>query len=188
MKPILSAIACASVFMLATMFSSCDPVEPEIENEEELITTVTVTFTPLVGNAVVFKSMDLDGEGGLDAILTTGPLATNSYYEVEVELLNESVNPSINMTEEIAAESESHQIFLVLSGGVEWIFNYLDVDGGGLPLGIQSQVTTLEPGSGTLTLTLRHNPIKSALNVASGDITHADGATDVFVAFDLVIQ
>ena len=186
MKTIISVVA--SMVVLAFTFSACDPVEPVVENEEELITTVTVTFTPLVGNAVVLKFEDLDGDGGNDPVYTTNPLMAKNYYEIDVKFLNESVSPTVNMTEEVAAESESHQIFLTLSGGADWTFNYLDVDGEGLPLGLQSQVTTGEAGSGTLTLTLRHNPIKSALNVSSGDLTNAGGETDVEVAFDLIIQ
>ena len=188
MKKVISAISCTIILFYVTMFSSCDPVEPVVENEEELITTVTATFTPLAGPAVVLKFEDLDGDGGNDPVYTISPLMAETYYEIDVQFLNESVSPTVNMTEEVVAESESHQVFLILSGGVEWVFNYLDVDGGGLPLGIQNQVTTGEPGSGTLTLTLRHNLLKTALDVSSGDLTHAGGETDVEVVFDMIFQ
>ena len=54
------------ILMLVFMFTSCtddsDPV-----NEEEVITTMTVTLTPDNGGTdVVLQTEDLDGEGGED--------------------------------------------------------------------------------------------------------------------------
>ena len=53
-----------SLFMA---LSSCEK-DPQIPNEEELITTVTYTLTPVSGgDPVIFSFRDLDGDGDLDA-------------------------------------------------------------------------------------------------------------------------
>jgi hypothetical protein len=47
------------------------------------------------------------------------------------------------------------------------------------PIGLDfSFATWTAGGAGTLRITLRHLPNKSATGVASGDITNADGETD----------
>ena len=55
-----------------------DPVAP---NEEELITTLNLTLTPVAGGAaVVLTFQDLDGEGGNDPVITNGTIAANTNY------------------------------------------------------------------------------------------------------------
>ena len=43
-------------------------------------------------------------------------------------------------------------------------------------------------GSGTITVTLRHEPNKDAAGVSSGDIANAGGETDIEVTFNVEIQ
>ena len=64
-------------------------------------------------------------------------------------------------------------------------FNYEgENDTDGNPIGLDfSFATRTAGGAGTLRITLRHLPNKSATGVASGDITNADGETDVEVDF-----
>ena len=42
--------------------------------------------------------------------------------------------------------------------------------------------------NGTVVVTLRHQPDKTASGVSSGDITYAGGETDIEVSFPLVIE
>ena len=44
------------------------------------------------------------------------------------------------------------------------------------------------PATGNLTITLRHLPNKSGVNVPGGDITNAGGGTDAEVVFPVVVQ
>ncbi|HEX8529563.1 MAG TPA: hypothetical protein VF646_06050, partial [Cytophagales bacterium] len=46
------------------LLSACDSDDPELENQEELITTVRLTFTPPSGTPVIATWEDLDGDGG----------------------------------------------------------------------------------------------------------------------------
>ena len=65
---------------------------------------------------------------------------------------------------------------------------YGDTDSEGRPIGIVGTMTTNDAGTGTLTVTLRHEPAKDAAGVVDGDITNAGGETDVEAEFDLVVE
>ena len=170
------------------VFASCndEPVEPE--NPEELITTVTYTMAPQGGgDAVVFEFKDLDGDGGDAPTTTVGDLAANTVYTGSVTFLNESESPAEDITAEVAEEDDEHQVFYTIDGA-DITVEYTDSDGGGNPVGLSTTLTTGATGSGTLTLTLKHEPVKTADGVAGGDITNADGETDVEVVFPVNIQ
>jgi hypothetical protein len=65
---------------------------------------------------------------------------------------------------------------------------YDDMDGSGNPIGVANTYLTGDAGSGTFTVTLRHEPNKTAAGVADGDITNAGGETDIEVEFPVTIQ
>lgn len=172
-------------------FASCsddDSVAPPV-NEEEVITTVTVTFTPMNGGtAVVLTSRDLDGDGPNAPVVTaSGNLIAGITYDGRVTFLNELASPIEDITEEIDAEGDKHQIFYQQTGLGD--FTYLDEDANGNPIGLHFIYTA--PGitaNGPLTVTLRHEPNKIAEGVAQGIITNAGGATDAEVTFNVVVE
>ena len=52
------------LFIASILFTSCDNDDPEPVNEEEVITTMTATLTPVSGGGIiVLKTQDLDGDG-----------------------------------------------------------------------------------------------------------------------------
>ncbi len=168
--------------------TSCKKDDPIIENEEELITTLIYTLTQEAGgDSVVLSFEDLDGDGAITPIITGGTLGANTIYNGSLQLLNESVNPAEDITVEVQEEAEEHQFFFQnnISG---LSIAYTDEDENGHPIGLSSKITTTGSGSGTITVTLRHEPIKTAAGVSNGDITNADGATDIEVTFDVVVQ
>lgn len=176
--------------ILATMFtiSSCTVDDPEPPNEEEVITTLIYTLTPNGGGDVVtFQFQDLDGDGGDTAIITNGTLTANTSYTGSVELLNEAESPVEDITVEIRAEAEEHQFFYATTA-TDLTIGYNDSDADNNPIGLETAVNTGAATTGTLTITLRHEPMKSATGVASGDITNAGGETDIEVTFDVTIQ
>lgn len=170
--------------------TSCEKDDPEIPNEEELITTLIYTLTPEGGgDAVVFRFEDLDGDGGAAPVITNGTLASNTNYTGQLVLLDESEWEVEDITEEIEEEAEEHQFFFrfsteSLSGG----FEYADTDANGNPIGLLTTFATGTPLTSTLTITLRHEPDKSATGVSDGDITNAGGETDIEVTFDVTVQ
>lgn len=165
-------------------FSCGDDEEPEIENEEEVITTMIYTLTSTAGNAV-FRFEDLDGDGAMEPTITNATLAANTTYQGTLEFLNESETPAEDITEEVAEEDLEHQVFFQSS---VVSVAYADEDPDGNPLGLASTLTTGDAASGNLTITLRHEPDKTAAGVSDGDIANAGGETDIAVTFTVDVQ
>jgi hypothetical protein len=175
---------CISIFL-----SNCDKKDPEIPNEEELITTMKYTLTPLTGgNTVIFSFKDLDGDGGSVPVITTGSLTPNTSYAGSIELLNELSQPVTDVSEEVYEEGTEHQFFFRATGGLAVSIQYDDTDTDGKPLGLKTKLTTAAVSTGSLTITLRHEPDKAAQGVANGDITNAGGETDIEVTFNVQIK
>lgn len=185
----------AFAVITALTFSSCsnDDDTPEPVNEEELITTVTAVYTPVGGGtAVTLQYKDLDGEGANAPVVTvSGPFSKNKTYNGTVTFKNELVNPAEDITPEILEEALDHQLFYQTTGTLN-AFTYgtaiNNFDSNGKPIGLQSVFVTTETASGTLTITLRHEPNKSGADVAAGDITNAAGSTDAEVSFTISVQ
>ena len=176
-----------SMLVLALFLSSCNDDDPIIENEEELITTLGYTLMAVNGETVTLLFQDFDGDGGNPPIITGGTLEANSTYLGSLQLLNESETPTEDITEEIAEEDEDHQFFFETDiQGLSFV--YTDGDSAAQPVGLRSTLSTGDAGSGTITITLRHEPNKSADGVSDGDITNAGGETDIEVTFPVDVE
>lgn len=186
LKPILP-LCCLCIVLV---FASCKEDDtPEIPNDEEVITTLRYTLTPSDTSAqtVTLIFQDLDGDGGNAPDTIVSDLAANQVYTATLILENETETPAENVTEEIEEEKEEHQFFFVSTVSGMSIL-YQDVDADGLPVGLTTQLTTGEAGTGELTITLRHEPNKSAAGVSSGDPTNAGGETDIEVTFPITVK
>jgi len=178
----------AFLIIATLLFSACDKDDPEEVLEEELITTLNYTLTPSNGGTAITLSFeDLDGDGGNDPKITGGTLAANQSYVGTMELLNASESPAENVTLEIDEEDEEHQFFFQ-SNVANLSVAYNDKDANGNPVGLSSILTTGDAASGSITITLRHEPAKSASGVSNGDITNAGGETDIEVIFPINVQ
>jgi hypothetical protein len=138
---------------------------------------------------LTFTCEDLDGQDGGNAPVITGATLTpHPSSSVFIELFNETETPAETIGDEVAEEADEHQFFFQVSGGLNLSFAYSDTDSDGNPIGIETLMTTGDPSSGTLRVTLRHEPDKNAENVSAGDITNAGGSTDVEADFDVRIE
>ena len=183
----LMAIAAFTIISLSACNNDDGTAQPV--NEEEVITTVTATFTPQGGgSAITLTSRDLDGDGPDAPVVTaSGNFTPGAAYNGTVTFLNEMSSPADNITEEVAEEGKDHQVFFQQSG--LGTFTYTDIDADGKPVGLAFTYTAANaPATGTLTVTLRHMPNKSAANVSVGNITNAGGATDAEVTYNVTIQ
>lgn len=175
--------------LMAAAFASCtDDNEPDPVNEEELITTVKMTFTDNTGGVKVFSFTDLDGDGPDAPVIENDTLSANTNYAVTVVFLNESENPAEDITEEVKEEGEEHQVFYDIANTLNLSYTYNDADTKGRPIGLLNSFITGDVSSGALKVTLRHEPNKTASGVVGGDITNAGGETDIEVEFDVVIE
>lgn len=172
------------LFLAAGFLSSCDKEKEEVpQNEEELITTVTLTMQEVgTANTVTATFRDPDGEGGniptqFDEIV----LKPNAVYNASITLLNESVNPAEDITEEVEEEADDHQFFYTPATGLNVAVAYNDKDNNNLPIGLKTTITTGAASTGKLKVTLKHQPGSKNNNIATGE-------TDVELDFTTKVQ
>ncbi|MEM1350442.1 MAG: type 1 periplasmic binding fold superfamily protein [Myxococcota bacterium] len=190
----------ASVFV----GSGCGDVEPDAdpdENEQEVITTLNATFTPVGGGTAITASFrDADGDGGADPVTTDPmPFAAGTTYTLSIELLNETEeegSEEYNIGNEIREEAEDHQFFFT-GDAVGTILDHMYADqesdyvtnsGDDLPVGISSSIEATTAGTGTLTITLKHQPPVNGQDVKTSTSTVSDGETDIEVSFAVTVQ
>ena len=184
----MKTIKFLSMAILAGSFlASCssDDNSPEEINEEETITTMTVTLTPDGGGtAIELQTRDLDGDGPNPPVITvSGNLAASTTYNGSIELLNETETPAEDITEEVAEEDDEHQFIFETSGSIASV-SYSDEDGDGNPVGLAFALTTDTAGSATFTVILRHEPKKPN----NGTKEDAGGETDITQTFNLTVE
>ena len=156
-------------------------------NEEELITTVRMHFTPDGGGDTTTLSFtDLDGDGGNAPVIIGDTLMGSATYDAWLELFNELTGDTI--THEIEEDAEAHQFFFQENGGTLAFVSYDDADANGHPIGLRSTWQSSGVTDGTITILLRHEPDKSAPGVSDGDITNAGGETDIEVTLPYRVE
>lgn len=173
-----------ALLTLAMLGCSDDDTTPEIINEDELITTVILTLTPDSGDQVVLTTIDLDGDGPDEPVTTVvGNFSENTQYQGAVQFLNETEDPAEDITQEVIEEADEHQVFYTISEGLNIQTTYEDQDSQGNPLGVQITLSTGLASEGSLTVTLRHEPVKP-----NDGLESAGGETDISTSFDVSIQ
>lgn len=179
--------------LLLLFTGGCSDVEDDHDHdhdhENEVITTVVLTFTPDAGGAdLTFTWADPEDDGNP---VIDGIVLPNADYGLTVDFLNELEEPAEEITEEIADESDIHQVFFTGSGvdGPGTAVNsaavvshaYADTDVNGMPIGLSNTITGLQAGTGELTVTLRHMPLEDGNAVKTGT-TAEDVASSGFGA------
>lgn len=170
---------------LAACSSDDDGDIPEIINEEEVITTLNLTLQS-GAETIVLTSQDLDGDGpNAPTITVSGNLDVSTVYNGTVEFLNETESPADDITEEVEEEADEHQVFYTPSSGVDAAITYGNFDSDNNALGTVITLTTgATAGTGTLTVTLRHEPTKPN----DGTLSAAGGETDIQVTFPITVE
>ena len=173
-----------SIFAIALFASCSDDDVPETVLPQEVITTLRLTLEPIGGGTdIVLEYLDLDADGpNPPVVIVSGNLAAGTSYNGTILLLNETVNPPENVTEEVDGEALEHQFFYTLGGDLNVTTEYENFDTDGNPLGTELMLSTGEASSGTLTLTLRHEP-----NKPNSGLADAGGETDIEVTFDVAV-
>ena len=175
------------LLLFGILFTACsDDDVPTPVNEDEVITTLTVTLIPSGGGteiSMVYR--DLDGPyGPNDPVITpSSSLSTGVTYNGAIRVENETENPAENITEEVEEEDLEHQFFYTSGGGLSVTTSYGNFDSDGNPLGTQFSLTAGAESSGTLTFTLRHEPTKP-----NSGLSDAGGETDISATFNVAVQ
>jgi hypothetical protein len=166
------------------VFASCkkDQDEPTPDDDNEQITTVTYVLTPTGGGAAATVTWrDVDGTGGNAPTIGTLNLRPNTTYTGAITLLDETKNPVVNTSEEIAKEKDEHLFVYTPTPAALLAITRTDTDSKNLPVGLNTRLVTNAAGTGTLVVTLRHQP-------GTKDGTAGPGDTDVEVTFPVTVQ
>ena len=177
-----------ALLVIPVLFSTSCSNDDAPVNEEEVITTVRTTLTG-GGQVITLTSRDLDGDGPNAPVVTvSGNLVAGTTYTGSTEFLNELEDPAEDITIEVQEEGADHQVFYQLPSSIGTV-TYTDTDANGRPIGLNFTLVAGTSGTtGTLTVTLRHLPNKTAMGVAAGDITNAGGNTDAAVTFSVAVN
>ena len=180
-----SAYLLLVLFTLACKRNNNSAPNPQDQNEEELITTVSLIIKE--GSTLVdtFSFRDVDGVGGASPTIEQVILSANKTYSCTLLLLDESKNPTDTISAEVEEEKNEHQFFFHPSGGANLTITYDDADDNGVPLGLLTTFTTGAISTGKLGVVLKHQP---DVKPTSGNGNESLGETDVEVEFDVVIQ
>lgn len=161
-------------------FTACDDDEGVMMNDQELITTVRLTFTA-GGSDLTFSVADPDGDGGNAPVIDEVKLAENTEYVVKVEFLDESDPADVeDITLEVAEENLDHLVCYTGTGVP--VPTGLNTDSSGDLLGLTGLYTTTGAATGSLRVVLKHLPDKAAADAC------ATGETDVEVTFPVVVE
>lgn len=172
-----------TVVLVMAIFS-CKKEDKVDPNEGELITTLKVSLTETGSSTPqVFVFKDIDGPAGnppqqFDSII----INSNKSYTASLQFLNESVSPAEDITVEVAAEGDDHQVYFQPTTAAISV-NNLNNDSKGLPIGISSTWQTGAAGTGKMKITLKHKPGAKA----TGDPV-SKGETDVEIEFNVRIK
>lgn len=216
-----SSVLAAVLALVATGGIGCDS-DPEAGDDHdhdhdheptEVITTVTLRFTPEGGGETrVAEFSDPDGDGGMSGSSDPIALTEGIAYDLEIGFSNALVDPTEDITAEVAEEAEEHQVFIagtsvdgpaVNDNSAPVVMHeYADLEsdygdnavGADLPLGLSNRVVAVAAGTGTFTVRLQHlpelngNPQKVpdlATQLRDGMLLPGDA--DARVTFDLTV-
>lgn len=189
------------IFICVLLVTACESSDPQKEDTPELITKVTLTFSPASGGTIVrATASDPDGEGVKDIEVDgTINLSVGTTYTLTVSLINELAemsSPEYDITNEVEKEGAEHMFFFAWTGNLfsnpsgdgnldnrlDFV-NYNDEDVAGLPVGIITTWTTGTFSSGKFRVVLKHQP-----QLKSGTSGADVGETDLDVEFEIIVN
>ncbi|HML56784.1 MAG TPA: hypothetical protein PKA85_00315 [Ferruginibacter sp.] len=181
------------LFLAAAIFgsvalTSCSK-DNEESNDEELITTVALSFTPVGGGTTnTFQFRDVDGPGGNPPVIDEIVLSPGMAYNMSVRGLNESVTPTEDITIEINNESTSHRFYHLPSAASGIVVDNLNTDGNGITLGVTGRVTTGVASTGTYRVVLRHYGATPPDKVEADPVDSPKSSSDIDITFSARVE
>ena len=184
-KKFITLVSLTAIVGMTLTQISCNKktTTPPNPNEEELITTFRLTLTDSAGvqPSVTIQYKDLDGDGGNNpSVWDSIRLKSNTTYNAQILLLNETVSPADTISNEVLEEGAEH-LFCFTSPASNLTIQRTDKDVNNLEIGLQSKCKTMSSGNTTLQIVLRHQP-----DVKTGACE--PGASDLDLMFQTLIQ
>jgi len=169
-----------AIILLALTFGGCSKDDT---TEQETITTVLVHLTSTDGSFnEEFTWSDPDGDGGQAPVVDDIVLPPNKAYNCHVHFFDLSKTPGVDITEEVEEEDTKHLLVYSVLVGLNLNIAAADTDANGKPFRLQTTWTAGAASTGSVKITLRHEPDKDA---ADPDVT---GEVDAEVVFPVKIQ
>ncbi|MDT0294080.1 hypothetical protein ACFQ3R_06140 [Mesonia ostreae] len=167
---------------------SSDDSAPQIINQEEVITDVSLSFINESGGVSIYSYTDPQYRAE-DYVAPVISLESGKTYQVEANFYNIS-NPEEPelLTEEIQEERDDHFLtyaFTEINVDLSRTDGPLSTDTNGIQIGLSTQWQVGEPGDGTLTLRLIHQATEKITTPAEGSFT--GGETDAQVSFEVEV-
>ena len=152
-------------------------------DEEELITTVKLAFTPLTGGtSTTFTYKDVDGAGGNAPTIDSIKLTKDLKYNVLLTLADDSKTPSEDITGEVQAEKEDH--IFIFTAAPTTLFHHIeikDMDANNKPVGLSTEWHTENAAAtGNVRILLKHKADKNT--------PATTGGTDLDISFPVKIE
>ncbi|MEL6925867.1 MAG: hypothetical protein AAFO94_17630, partial [Bacteroidota bacterium] len=170
------------------LLSACKKENTETPVERRDVTNLTLTLvTPGMIDPLIFSYDDPDGIGGDAPVVTGGTLQSNQVYFASAEVLNKTVDPTEDITEEIKQNPSEFQFFYI-ADNLSFSTEYTDQDENGNPVGLVTALLTDGPGEGKIILNLTIGLNKSAEGVPDGNIANAGGSTLLQASFPVLIE
>jgi len=122
---------------------------------------------------------------------TSDSIRNSTSYFGELKLWNHPGGANgglVSLHHRISELGESHQVFYEVSDSLNLAIMYSDFDCNGFPIGIKTNVVSGTPSTGTLKITLIHNPNKNGVGVAEGNISNAGGTEEYSYTFNVAIR
>jgi len=174
-----------ALLVAAPLLSACkkdQDDEPTPDDDNEQITTLRYELTPAGGGPTITATYkDADGDGGAAPVIGPLALAPNTTYTSKLVLLDETKTPVVVTSDEILAEADEHIFFFESAPTGLVTVTRTDKDQNNLEVGLQSRLVTTAAATGTLKITLRHQP-----GVKNGN--YAPGDTDVEATFPVTVR
>ncbi|RAU84391.1 hypothetical protein [Pontibacter arcticus] len=168
--------------------AACSDDDPEPVEEQELITSMKIEFTPQgkSNTPITATYSDNDGDGGQPPVVSnTLDLDPNVTYDVKISLADGSKSPALDMTPEVREEGDDHELFYEdVNNALGLVIEKTDRDSKGRTVGLTATIKTPALNkTGNLRVTLKHQP-----GIKSTTPDQTKGETDFIGNFPVVVN
>ncbi len=174
------------IFFTATSCKKLINSDKTPDEENELITTVSLLFIDALNSDTLKFDWSQPGGPGSGIAIDTIVLKPNVNYIATISILDESKNPTFNVSGEIKSDANSHR-FIYTPTNANLSIKILDFDTHTPPieLGLSFEAITLgvSQSIGNFNVVLKHYTESAP---KTGGL--ANGSTDIEVDFPLVIE
>ncbi len=178
-----------SSFIIILTFTACkkqESTDHDHSDENELITTLAIHFTDTATGDTFSYAWRQPAGVGTAITVDTIRLKAGKSYLAQVQVLDESKKPAVDLSAEIASLANEHRFFYSsVNSALQVIILDYDSQTPPMELGLKFRLNSLSanPWLGTFGVKLKHYPSSSPKT--GGE---ANGTTDIEVSFPMALN